>query len=92
MHAGSWVYRQSSRDLKAPALELGTLEPEFLGRNLVQTFKKEQTTLMYLHREILMLPSFVFFCRISKRVEKLYCSNCCSVCYVFSQLSAVVFS
>lgn len=83
---------QSSGDLHAPALELGTLKPEFLGRNLVQTSKKEQTTLMYLHREILILPSFVLFCRISKQVEKLYFSNCCCVCYVFSQLSVVVSS
>lgn len=33
---------QSPQDLQAPALELGTLKPEFLGRNLVQTFKKSR--------------------------------------------------
>lgn len=36
--AGGCVCVQSSQDLLAPALVLGTLEPEFCGRNLVQAF------------------------------------------------------
>lgn len=53
---------ESSQNLQAPTLELGTLKPEFLGRNSVQTFKKEQDTLMYLHREILILSHL--FCSV----------------------------
>lgn len=90
--SGSWVCVQSSEQLQAPALELGTSKPEFLGRSLVLTFKKEQTTLMYLHREILVFPSFVLFCCISKQVEKRCFSNCCCVHYIFSQLQAAVSS
>lgn len=92
MRAGSWVCAQSSEQLQAPALELGTLKPEFLGRSLGLTSKKEQTTLMYLHREVLILPSFVLFCCISKQVEKRYFSNCCCVHCIFSQLPAAVSS
>lgn len=54
---------QSPQDLQATVLELGTLKPEFLGRNIVQMCKKERTTSMSLHREILILASFCcLFC------------------------------